>query len=564
MVQLFAALAVMAAIVPSADGAVPAEAPSELVYSNGGRIVATDADGGGRHLLFASSRVPKNDQLGAVEPHFSRDGAKLAVAFRRNSGYDVVNDIWLAAGDGSGGARILPSKKDVIYGDPTFAPDGSLYVAFFRESRNRAVAGLAQVADDGAIERTIPMFKQKRKRFQDWTHVRDPEFSPDGTKILYTTSEYSWTDAFDDGYASKLWVLNRATGKSRLVSEQAQEGAWSPDGSRIVYTALDFDEEIEVCWLDAICDDGGRLMIVAANGKGGRKVVSTPGDQRSPDWSANGRIVFQSASNIPNEGEAYEIYSVRPDGGCLTMLSNGAPASVSPSWNDAEAAGSPQRCGGGAPEVVLDLRPPRPKGALEEMFWAGLKAGTRLMTSFGYEDGLAYLTYVDCDQQKPAACGRPFYMYSANLCSIKGDLAGFMSERPARRQRGLPVFRFGDAEMGPITYVMTGRFAVLVVGGSRGGVREVAALRALEEESSAGDLPAPVFPASDIARMKKVETAFASAGSVAKTARRLGIGRRAVRQNLRLARRIAEFGDYGTMRCGPTKRTAALRALASL
>jgi Tol biopolymer transport system component len=532
-------------------GQAPAQsiAPEKarVVFSNGGRILSVDAGGGDRKVLFGRSRNPVQGPFGAVEPAVSPGGGQLAFAWRRETGTGNVSDIWLARGDGSRPRRILKSNRKMRFGDPVFSPRGDLVVAYFKASGRRAEAGLAKVDDDGSIVRKLLVDRQTRRRFQDWTTIRDPRFSPDGKKILYGTTEGGYADAF----SSRLRILDLASGRIRLLAREALDGDWSPGGNQIVYTALTWDEDFEVCGVDeAICLDGGRLKIIGVDGKGGRKLVSTGGDQRSPEWSRDGRIVFQSAGNMPNQGEAYENFSVRPNGGCLTMLTNGAPASSDPAWvENNETSTAPERCGS-RPALTLEMRKPTPKGDLKNMFWAGARADSRLYTGIDYDGRVPYLEYGDCSRQNSAECGSMFYIAQAPTCSLEGDLASLVGGKPVRRQRGVPVFHFVGEEVGPVSYLVSGGFALYVFGGSRGGVKEINALRFLSQTSATGDLPAPKFPVSDIRRMEKVKRTFAATGSVAVTANRLGVSRALIRRNLRLSRAIRRYGDFETIECG--------------
>lgn len=523
---------------------------AQIVFSNGGRLLTVNADGSDRKVIFGKARKPENSEFGAVNPEVSPDGKRLAFAFLREAGEWEYSDIWLAKGDGTGSKRILKGTRNTYYGDPTFTPAGDLVVAYFKDMGRRAEAGLVKVGDRGKLGRKLFVMRQRARRFQDWKYIRDARFSPDGLRILYGITEGSYPNA----YSSSLRILDRRTGRSRLLVKRALDGAWSPDGSRIVYTALTWDEDAEVCGSGAaVCRDGGRLRIISYKGTGSRPVVSTGGDQRSPDWSGDGRIVFQSAGNTPNAAEAYETFSVKPGGACLTMLTNGTPASTSPFWIDpkdavGESKTAPADCGA-QPMLTLEVRKPAPGGLMTDMFWAGQKSGSMLFTSIFRDGRLPYLEYLDCSEQTSDGCGKPFYIGQAPLCEAATDLPSVVAGKPARTQRGVPVYTATGREIGQIVYMLAGRFAIYILGGSKGGVREVNALRSLSETGVQSDLPPPRFPAAGIRRMKKVQKAFESTGSVRKAANRLGFGVRLVRENLALARNIRRYGDYEIDNC---------------
>jgi|GEM_PF-1768341 len=551
-VLLAGAFAAIGLLVAAPAGALdPAPEQARIVFSNGGRIISVNADGSGRQVLFGKSRRPSNDQLGAVNPEVSPDGERLAFAFIRESDEGEFSDIWLAEGDGMGAKRVLRANRRTFYADPTFTPDGRLVVSYFRKEGRRAEAGLARVTGSGSLGKKILVKRQRRKLFSDWIYFRDARFSPDGRKILYGTT----AGGFPDAYWSRLMVLNLGTGKSRLLAKQALDGAWSPDGKRIVFTALTWDEDLEVCGdAAAVCNDGGRLKIIRADGTGARALVSTGGDQRSPDWSEDGRIVFQSAGNMPNVAEAYEAFSVEPDGECLTMLTDGTPASLGPAWDDpageaGKASTRPAKCGT-RPPLTLEMKKPKPTDGMTDLFWTGPKLDSRLYTGIFYDGSAPYLTYLDCSNQRSSRCGRPFYILQMDICEAKGDLPSTAAVgKPARFQRGRPVSLFRGREIGRFAYLLSDRSVIMIFGGSRGAVKEVGALRLLSETKAGGELPAAQFPASDIRRMKQVRLAYRATGSVRMVAHRLGLSVRAVRGNLRLARTIGMYGDYTTIDC---------------
>ena len=68
------------------------------------------------------------------------------------------------------------------------------------------------------------------------------------------------------------------------------------------------------------------------DGKQLQRLTRNPGDDATPAWSPDGsRIVFSSDRNLPG-ADAQEVYSVAPDGSCLTWLTNGSPSSAIPAW----------------------------------------------------------------------------------------------------------------------------------------------------------------------------------------------------------------------------------------
>jgi dipeptidyl aminopeptidase/acylaminoacyl peptidase len=66
-------------------------------------------------------------------------------------------------------------------------------------------------------------------------HVRDPQVSPDGERVVYLRSSM---DIWTDRAVSRMWMIPFAGGEARplLESEASQSSPrWSPDGSKIAY-----------------------------------------------------------------------------------------------------------------------------------------------------------------------------------------------------------------------------------------------------------------------------------------------------------------------------------------
>lgn len=95
---------------------------------------------------------------------------------------------------------------------PTVSPDGRSYAFVALGDLWRLAAGrLERLTADSYME-------------------ADPQFSPDGTTLVYAT---------DRGGLMELWLRNLATGTDRQLTKSggAALPAWSPDGGRIVFQA---------------------------------------------------------------------------------------------------------------------------------------------------------------------------------------------------------------------------------------------------------------------------------------------------------------------------------------
>src|SRR5262249_33612227 len=87
--------------------------------------------------------------------------------------------------------------------------------------------------------------------------ANDPQWSPDGLSIAYTTVP---TPKADDGSLSDIWIVDTASGKQRkLIENPGPDTAprWSPDGRWIVYLTRDGQNGVL---------GQSRLAVIAAEG----------------------------------------------------------------------------------------------------------------------------------------------------------------------------------------------------------------------------------------------------------------------------------------------------------
>ena len=85
--------------------------------------------------------------------------------------------------------------------------------------------------------------------FLEMETVTDPQFSPDGTQIIYTRG---WVDKMNDTCESSLWIMNADGSRNRFLVK-GSGARWSPTGDRIAYTATGEPRgsQIFVRWMDA-------------------------------------------------------------------------------------------------------------------------------------------------------------------------------------------------------------------------------------------------------------------------------------------------------------------------
>ena len=145
----------------------------------------------------------------------------------------------------------------------------------------------------------------------DW----QPRWSPDGTKIVFTTSR-------DGNY--EIYTMNAdGTSPLRLTNNTPfldYYPKWSPDGTKIAfYTNRDVNYEV---------------YTMNADGTSPTNISNDPGIDQYPDWSPDGtRIAFASTRVGIPAGADYNVWSMSPTGGSITQLTNDTGLDYQPSYS---------------------------------------------------------------------------------------------------------------------------------------------------------------------------------------------------------------------------------------
>jgi dipeptidyl aminopeptidase/acylaminoacyl peptidase len=248
----------------------------------------------------------------STAPEWSPDGKMIAFLSDREK--DGERQVWMMMADG-GESWAVTSHKGGVTGF-RFSPDGKRLALTSVDQPSKDEEDRKKVKDDTmVIDRDIKMShlwqfdieKKEEKRLTEGVFtITDPQWSPDGTRITYTTRP---TPKADDGDLSDIWMLTLASGeKKKIVGDEGSSDSarWSPDGEWIAYTG----------------GPGGGvsstfLYLLPANG-GTPKQLSTKFDLSvgTPVWSRDGRTIFFSTNVL----EAIEVYSAAVSTGTVKQL----------------------------------------------------------------------------------------------------------------------------------------------------------------------------------------------------------------------------------------------------
>jgi TolB protein len=121
------------------------------------------------------------------------------------------------------------------------------------------------------------------------------------------------------------------TGVVRLAHVSGYSLAWSPLGDRFA-VADARDGFGETCFHE--CTPSAEVYTLAADGSQPTRLTTHEGDDESPAWSPDGSaLAFTSDRTDPADHDT-ELYLMRPDGSCVTRLTDNSSDvwEGSPAW----------------------------------------------------------------------------------------------------------------------------------------------------------------------------------------------------------------------------------------
>lgn len=230
----------------------------------------------------------------------SPDGSRIA--FVATETPSSASDIYVVNRDGTGLERL--TSDSTTDDNPSWSPDGTKIA--FRSFRALRSGDIWVMNADGSNAVNLTP-----DALADTTHERRPAWSPDGTRIAFASNR---------GGSSDIWTMRAdGTDAQQLTNtvEFDTEPSWSPDGGRIAFRRSD--------------DTTSDVLVISASGGFARR-LTFPGHELMPSWSLDGSVIA-FAYFRPTGGKP-QIYTVRPDGGDLTLRTTDAAwnGGIEPRW----------------------------------------------------------------------------------------------------------------------------------------------------------------------------------------------------------------------------------------
>jgi len=350
--------AALAAVVATAGTAQQAEAalPDKVVFTSN-RATGTGVDNPtGDYEIFKMNPDGSGlkqltfNSVNDYEPTLSADGAKVAYQSEgiQSSNQEGDTEVYVMnASDGSSKRNLSNNGLGVEDYAPVFSPDGKkiAYQSQFDQASNSK--------GDWEVYRVNTLDGSGKKNLSNnGPEVDDtsPTFSPDGTKIAYTSRGVQSSNSGGDLEIYRMNTID-GLGKKNLTSDDVNDSHpdFSPDGQKIAYQSRDVQNsnpegDVDIYRINALDGSGKRNLsnsglyvedTSAAFSPDGTKVLYESHGAQTSNLEGDAEIYRMNTldgkgkKNLSNSGSGVSdiLADFSPDGTKVTYVSSGVQSS---------------------------------------------------------------------------------------------------------------------------------------------------------------------------------------------------------------------------------------------
>jgi TolB protein len=177
-----------------------------------------------------------------------------------------------------------------------------------------------------------PLERRSERITNSTDHESSPRMSPDGSQILFISrKDYSQNSSYEFIHSSDIFVVNTDGKDLRKIAGEHFEvmnPQWSPDGTKIMFVARkDYSHDSHYEFVHS-----SDIFVVDTDGKDLRKIAGENFDEDHPQWSPNGTQILYLTDLTPEDLHR-EINIINVDGTKHQVLADSVVPTYTPSWS---------------------------------------------------------------------------------------------------------------------------------------------------------------------------------------------------------------------------------------